>query len=383
MSEINVERWAWAEVNLTAYAHNIEYLKSLVAPAEVWAVVKANAYGHGAVTIAKSALHAGASGLCVALAGEVVELRNAGVQGPILVLSQQPYESLSALLRQSATHTVYSIDYVNELVKCATASGISQVPVHIKVDTGMNRVGVAPQFLMELVHHVQKLAPLIVLEGIYTHFANADEPEHPANNEQSRLFAESLHQMGNLTDSLKIHSCNSAAAITLQHERRSLVRVGISSYGMSPGPQLNDNCTELEPVMSLKARVSHVHVVQPGQGVSYGHRAITTEECVIATVPLGYADGVPRRLWSAGGEVLIGGKRFPIMGVITMDQLMVNCGPVGKCQVEVGDEVVLIGKQGSEVITAADWAEALGTIAYEVTCGIGARIERQYVEVPH
>ena len=362
MSEINVERWAWAEVNLTAYAHNIEYLKSLVAPAEVWAVVKANAYGHGAVTIAKSALHAGASGLCVALAGEVVELRNAGVQGPILVLSQQPYESLSALLQQSATHTVYSIDYVNELAKRATALGASQVPVHIKVDTGMNRVGVAPQLLMELVHHVQKLSPLIVLEGIYTHFANADEPEHPANNEQSRLFAESLRQLGHLTDNLKIHSCNSAAAITLQ---------------------LNDNCTELEPVMSLKARVSHVHVVQPGQGVSYGHRAITTEECVIATVPLGYADGVPRKLWSEGGQVLIGGKRFPIMGVITMDQLMVNCGPVGKCQVEVGDEVVLIGKQGSEVISAADWADALGTIAYEVTCGIGARIERQYVEVPH
>jgi alanine racemase len=321
--------------------------------------------------------------LCVALAGEVVELRNAGVQGPILVLSQQPYESLPALLQQSATHTVYSIDYVNELAKCATALGASQVPVHIKVDTGMNRVGVAPQFLMELVHHVQKLAPLIVLEGIYTHFANADEPEHPANNEQSHLFAESLRQMGNLTDSLKIHSCNSAAAITFPHERRSLVRVGISSYGMSPGPQLNDNCTELEPVMSLKARVSHVHVVQPGQGVSYGHRAITTEECVIATVPLGYADGVPRRLWSEGGEVLIGGKRFPIMGVITMDQLMVNCGPVGKCQVEVGDEVVLIGKQGSEVISTAEWADALGTIAYEVTCGIGARIERQYVEVHH
>ena len=153
MSEINVERWAWAEVNLTAYAHNIEYLKSLVAPAEVWAVVKANAYGHGAVPIAKSALHAGASGLCVALAGEVVELRNAGVQAPILVLSQQPYESLPALLQQSATHTVYSIDYVNELAKCATALGTSQVPVHIKIDTGMNRVGVAPQLLMELVHH--------------------------------------------------------------------------------------------------------------------------------------------------------------------------------------------------------------------------------------
>lgn len=383
MSEVNIERWAWAEVNLTAYAHNIEYLKSLVAPAEVWAVVKANAYGHGAVTIARSALHAGASGLCVALAGEVVELRNADIRAPILVLSQQPYESLPALLQQSATHTIYSIEYVDELAKHAMALGISQVPVHIKIDTGMHRVGVAPDLLTELVHHVQKYSPRIVLEGIYTHFANADEPEHPANNEQSRLFAESLRQLGDLTDSLKIHSCNSAAAITLPHERQSLVRVGISSYGLSPGPQLNDNCTELEPVMSLKARVSHVHVVQPGQGVSYGHRAITTEECVIATVPVGYADGVPRKLWSEGGQVLIGGRRFPIMGVITMDQLMVNCGPVDNCQVGVGDEVVLIGKQGSEVITAADWAEALGTIAYEVTCGIGARIERRYVEVHH
>lgn len=383
MSEVNIERWAWAEVNLTAYAHNIEYLKSLVAPAEVWAVVKANAYGHGAVTIARSALHAGASGLCVALAGEVVELRNADIRAPILVLSQQPYESLPALLQQSATHTVYSIEYVDELAKHAMALGISQVPVHIKIDTGMHRVGVAPDLLTDLVHHVQKYSPRIVLEGIYTHFANADEPEHPANNEQIRLFAESLRQLGDLTDSLKIHSCNSAAAITLPHERHSLVRVGISSYGLSPGPQLNGNCTELEPVMSLKARVSHVHVVQPGQGVSYGHRAITTEECVIATVPVGYADGVPRKLWSEGGQVLIGGRRFPIMGVITMDQLMVNCGPVDNCQVGVGDEVVLIGKQGSEVITAADWAEALGTIAYEVTCGIGARIERRYVEVHH
>ena len=383
MGVSNVKRWAWAEVNLSAYIHNIEHLKSLVAPAEVWAVVKANAYGHGAIAIAKSALVAGASGLCVALASEVAELRDAGVESPVLVLSQQPYDSLPLLLQQGATHTVYSIEYVNELVKHATALGISQVPVHIKVDTGMNRVGVSPQLLMELVHHVQELSPCIVLEGIYTHFANADEPEHPANNEQSRLFADSLNQLGHLSENLKIHSCNSAAAICFPQERRSLVRVGISSYGLSPGPELTDHCRELEPVMSLKARVSHVHVVQPGQGVSYGHRAITTEECVIATVPLGYADGVPRRLWSEGGEVLIGGKRFPIMGVITMDQLMVNCGPVGHCQVAVGDEVVLIGKQGSEVITATDWANALGTIAYEVTCGIGARIERQYVEAHH
>jgi len=383
MGVSNVKRWAWAEVNLTAYAHNIEYLKSLVSPAEVWAVVKANAYGHGSVAIAKSALTAGASGLCVALAREVAELRDAGVQAPILVLSQQPDESLPFLLQQAATHTVYSIEYVEELAKHATALGLSHVPVHIKVDTGMHRVGVAPLSLMELVHHVQKLSPRIVLEGIYTHFANADEPEHPANNEQSRLFAESLHELGDLADNLTIHSCNSAAAMRFPLERRSLVRVGIASYGLSPGPELNNDCRELEPVMELKARVSHVHVVQPGQGVSYGHRAVTTEECVIATIPLGYADGVPRNLWNVGGEVLIGGRRFPIMGVVTMDQLMVNCGPVGHCQVAVGDEVVLIGKQGSEVITATNWADALGTIAYEVTCGIGARIERQYVEVHH
>ena len=383
MSESNVKRWAWAEVNLAAYANNIQSLKTLVAPSEVWAVVKANAYGHGAVPIAKSALTAGASGLCVALSGEVVELRNAGVQAPILVLSQQPFESLPILLQHAATHTVYSIEYVDELVKHAMALGVSQVPVHIKIDTGMHRVGVAPELLMELVHHVQELSPCISLEGIYTHFANADEPEHPANNEQSRIFAESLNQLGHLSESLKIHSCNSAAAIRFPHERHSLVRVGISSYGLSPGPELTDDCRDLEPVMSLKARVSHVHVVQPGQGVSYGHRAIAKEECVVATIPIGYADGVPRKLWSEGGEVLIGGRRFPIMGVITMDQLMVNCGPVGVCQVAVGDEVVLIGKQGSEVITATDWAHALGTIAYEVTCGIGARIERQYVEVPH
>jgi alanine racemase len=383
MGVSNVKRWAWAEVNLAAYAHNIEHLKSLVAPAEVWAVVKANAYGHGAVPISQVALQAGASGLCVALASELVELRNAGVQAPLLVLSQQPYDSLPTLLQLSATHTVYSIEYVDELVRHATALGVSQVPIHIKIDTGMHRVGVAPEFLMDLVRHVQERAPHIVLAGIYTHFANADVPHHPSNEEQSRLFAESLKQLGQLAQDLAIHSCNSAAAITLPHERRSLVRVGISSYGLSPGPEIAADCRGLEPVMSLKARVSHVHVVQPGQGVSYGHRAIAEQECVVATIPLGYADGVPRRLWNEGGEVLIGGRRFPMMGVITMDQLMVNCGPVGQSQVAIGDEVVLIGKQGSEVITASDWANALGTIAYEVTCGIGARIERQYVEVHH
>lgn len=388
----NSERWAWADIDLQAYRDNINVLRELSAPSAVWAVVKANAYGHGAVPISRAAIEAGVSGLCVATTAEGVELRDAGIAAPILIFGQQPPNEIDALIRHNISPTVYDEAYVDALVESAQKSGISSVGVHVKVDTGMHRVGVAPQRVESLLAHIAAQSPTIVLAGIYTHFATADDPGHGATSKQRAIFArvlegDVLESAISKNKSVAVHAVNSAGAFTMPSERRSLIRSGIATYGIEPGPLVASYCTQLRPVLSLKARVSHVQVVEAGEGISYGQRHVFATRSIVATIPIGYADGVPRRLWSEGGCVLIGGVRRPIVGVVTMDQLMVDCGPASDgapaTQVSVGDEVVLIGTQGSEQIRAEDWAAALGTIAYEITCGIGERVPRRYGGTPH
>ena len=395
VSATNSERWAWADIDLQAYRHNIGVLREVSAPSAVWAVVKANAYGHGAVRISHAAIEAGVSGLCVATTAEGIELRDAGIAAPILVFGQQPPNEIDALIRHNISPTVYDEGYVDALVESAQKSGITNVAVHVKVDTGMHRVGVSPECVESLLAHIVAKSPTVVLEGIYTHFATADDPSHSAANKQRAIFAKVLESKvleskvlkGVSEKSIAVHAVNSAGALTMPSERRSFVRSGIATYGIEPGPLVASYCTQLRPVLSLKARVSHVQVVEAGEGISYGQRHVFTERSIVATIPIGYADGVPRRLWSEGGYVLIGGVRRPIVGVVTMDQLMVDCGPASKGaqvpQVGVGDEVVLIGTQGTEHIRAEDWAAALGTIAYEITCGIGERVPRRYGDTHH
>lgn len=367
-------RWARAEIDLDAVAHNVGVLRAAVAPADVWAVVKANAYGHGAVPVARAALDGGATGLCVALVQEGIELRRGGVDAPVLVLTEQPPDTIPELVAHRLTPTVYSTEYADALAAHAS----SELAVHVKVDTGMQRAGADPADVTGLVAHVRNLAPRLALAGLFTHLACADEPDRSANDEQLDLLDRSLAALGASAPAL-VHAANSAAALALPRARRSFVRCGIAVYGISPGAGVDHLTGGLRPALQLVARVSHVKRVAAGSHVSYGWRHRFDHATTVATVPIGYADGVPRRLGTLpdrpGADVLIGGRRCPIVGVVTMDQLVVD---VGDAPVAVGDAVVLIGAQGGERIRAEDWAERLGTIGYEIVCGIGARVPRVF-----
>jgi len=372
-------RWAWADVDLSAIAHNVGVIRKRVAPAGVWAVVKADAYGHGAVPVARTALEAGAEGLCVALSEEGVELRTAGIEAPILVLSQQPPSELESLIESRLTPTVYTRRGIEELAFAVASRGDVACAVHLKVDTGMHRVGAQPPEVLELVQAIDK-EPLLQLGGVFTHLACGDEPSAPSNSVQLARFDDVLAQLRDHgVQPASVHAANSGAALALAAARRDFVRLGIAMYGIEPGAGVRDLTSDLRPVMSLRARVSHVKQVAAGESVSYGWRYAFQGRTTVATVPIGYADGVPRRLFGTGGEVLIAGKRQPIVGVVTMDQLMVDCG---EAPVEVGDEVVLIGTQegplGADEIRAEEWAVRLGTIGYEIVCGISRRIERRH-----
>lgn len=367
-------RWAWAEIDVDAIAHNVVVMREMAAPASVWAVVKGDGYGHGGVRVARAALAAGAEGLGVALVDEGVALRQAGIDAPILVLSEQPPEQATAIVSHRLTPTVYSVRYVDALV----AAGAAGVGVHLKVDTGMQRVGARPEDVPAVVRAIDDSEGAVTLAGVFTHLAVADEPSRGVSAEQLAAFDAVLREISDIHGEVPVvHAANSAAAMVEADARRSLVRLGIAMYGISPGPGVDDLARDLRPAMALKARVSFVKRVAAGSHVSYGWRHRFDRDTNVATLPLGYADGVPRRMGTLpdrpGADVLIGGRRCPIVGVVTMDQLMVD---VGDAAVAVGDEAVLIGRQGSETIRAEDWAERLGTIGYEVVCGVSARVPR-------
>lgn len=368
-------RWGWAEVHTGLIQHNVAIVAEQVAPAKVWAVVKANAYGHGAVPVAQAALQAGAQGLCVAIVDEGVALRRAGATCPILLLSEQPPEMAELVVGYNLTPTVTTTRGAAVL---ATAAAMADrtVAVHIKIDTGMHRMGVSPNEAVQLAKFVQSYDSLSI-EGVYTHFAVADDPSHPANTEQMSCFTDSLRALEDAgVNPPLVHAANSAAALANPDSRFSMVRLGIAMYGLRPGPGVADLCTGLIPAMSLKARVSAVRWVDAGEAVSYGLRTPLGKPSLIATVPLGYADGVPRRLGSTDICVLVNGVPRRIAGTVTMDQFMIDCEQ--DSSVTIGDEVVLIGRQGDARVSADDWADALGTIGYEIVCGIGPRVFRRY-----
>lgn len=368
-----MKRWAWVDISTSAIEQNVRTLVDTVAPAAVWAVVKANGYGHGSVATANAALAGGAQGLCVALVQEGLELRAAGIRDvPILVLSEQPGDEAPMAIAAGLTATVYSKRAVDELA----AAGARQHPVHIKVDTGMRRVGVRPAEAIELADYVAA-SPAVALEGVFTHLAVADEPTNGFTSEQLAQFNDVLAELATAGHQPRlVHAANSAAALTRPESRFGLVRAGIAIYGLAPSTEVAPLCTSLEPALTLRARVSFVKRVRAGEGVSYGLRSKLATDTNLATLPLGYADGVPRRLFQVGGEALIGGKRRSIVGVVTMDQLMVDCGDD---PIAVGDEAILIGSQGSERITVDDVAQQLGLLNYEVVTGLSPRLERRHL----
>jgi alanine racemase len=375
---MNGGRWAWAEIDLDALDHNVRLIREVVAPATVWAVVKADGYGHGAPAVAAQALRSGAAGLCVALAHEGIDLRRAGIEAPILVLSEQPPDQVGEMLAAGLTPTVYSTAYVDAIAAAVASGAAASCHVHVKVDTGMQRVGAQPVDAAALLAHVRALEPQVSSDAVYTHLACADDLASPANAAQLASFTQVLAELDDRgLRPARTHAANSAGALAHPASRFDMVRAGIAIYGISPGLGVDHLARELRPVLSLRARVSRDKRAAAGTHVSYGWRHRFDRATTVATVPIGYADGVPRRLGTlpdrSGSDVLIGGRRCPIVGVVTMDQLMVDVGDAG---VSVGDEVVLIGSQGEHLIRAEDWASRLVTIGYEIVCGISSRVPR-------
>jgi len=342
----------------------------------VWAVVKADGYGHGAAQVAQAAIVGGASGLCVALVQEGVRLREAGVDAPILILSEQPAAQAADIVLHGLIATITSHDGLTALNDAAGEAGV-KTAVHVKVDSGMHRAGVDPSSAVALVAAADG-ADHLTLAGVFTHFACADDPGHEANGRQLATFNAVIGEMrANGIDPGVIHAANSAATLALPSARFDMVRTGIVTYGLVPGSGVADLCGEFKPALSVKARVSAVRTINTGDAVSYGLRRPVTRPSVIATIPIGYADGVPRALWSTAQDVLVRGKRCPIAGTVTMDQLMVD---VTDCDgVQTGDVVTLIGSDNSETITVSEWSSSVGTIDYEIVCGISARMERRYL----
>jgi len=381
-------RPAWAEIDLAAVAHNAAVLARLAAPAELCAVVKAHGYGHGGPAVARAALAGGAQRLAVALVDEGVELRQHGVDAPVLLLSECGSDAIETALAYGLTPTLYTAEGIANFGAAARAAG-RRTAVHVKVDTGMHRVGVAPEDLPATAAAVVR-EPMLDLEGVWTHLpvADGETAEDRAYTEgQLGLFDRLVAALG--ADGIRppvLHAANTAGAVAFAQARHQMVRCGLGLYGYLPGEgvraafEAQAEGAQLRPAMSLKARVVAVRALEAGERPSYGRLRPLRARSLVATVPIGYADGVPRALFGAGYEVLIGGLRRPLAGMVTMDQIVVDCGDDDS--VQPGDEVVLLGRQGADAVTADDWAAMLGTISYEVVCGVGPRMPRVLVNPP-
>lgn len=364
-----------ATIDLAALRHNVAVLAEQAGTLQLWAVVKANAYGHGAVQCAQAALAAGAHGLCVALTQEAVELRTAGIDAPIMVLSEQPVSDAPILVAHRVVCVAYNEHYISALASAA-ATQAERTLVHLKIDTGMHRVGVTPAAAVaraQMIAHSKHL----VLDGVMTHLATADDPAHSATMQQVAAFTDAVRDVRTVVPDLQhVHVANSAATLRALGLDCTLVRAGIALYGLQPGAGVASLVAGLQPVMALRSRVLHVQRLAAGQGVSYGLRTVLDRDSTIATLPLGYADGIARRAWQTSARVLVGGRARRIVGVVTMDQMMVDCGDD---TVAVGDEAVIFGTQSQQSITVDDWAAALDTISYEVVCAISPRVPRDFV----
>ena len=375
---INLEetRPVWAEINLDNLAHNIkEVRKNTREDAKVTAVVKANGYGHGSTDIAKTFLENGADRLAVAILTEAIELRKAGIKAPILVLGYTPNTQFDKVLQYDLIQTVYSYEDAKILSKTASDMDKEAV-IHIKIDTGMSRIGFLPnEDAVEKILEINKLEN-INIEGMYTHFAKADETDKGHAKGQFEKYikvSDSLKEKG-LDIKIK-HVSNSAAIIDLEDYNLDMVRAGIMIYGFYPSDEVSKENIKLKPAMNLKARVSHVKTVPKGTGISYGQIFKTERESKIATLPIGYADGFTRLL-TGKAEVYVNGKRVKVVGKICMDQCMIDVTEIE--DIQVGDEVVIFGYGNEGYPSAEELAEKIGTINYEIVCMVGRRIPRVY-----
>jgi alanine racemase len=364
-------RPTWAEINLNNLAHNFYQIKKLVsAKTKIMVTVKADAYGHGLIPVSKKLVSCGVDALGVASIDEGIKLREARISIPILILGLILKKDIDPLFKFRLTPTVCDLDFARALNNKARNYG-SPKDIHIKVDTGMGRIGVLHEDAHELIKKIHKLK-YINIKGIFTHFAFADL-DRKFTSYQIDLFNRLIHKLNK--EGIRIplpHAANSIGIIDYKNSHFNMVRPGIVIYGLYPKENLKIN---LKAVLSLKTRVIYKKSVPKGYGISYGHAYITAKNTTILTLPIGYGDGYPRNL-SNQAPVLITGRRFKVAGRICMDQIMVDAGDFA---VKIGDEAVLIGSQGKNKITAEELAELSGTISYEIVCGLGSRIPRLYV----
>ncbi|MDD5510352.1 MAG: alanine racemase [Dehalococcoidales bacterium] len=361
----------WIEIDIDALVQNIQALRSqLRQGVKFMAVVKKNAYGHGAPEVCQHALEAGVDSLAVYSLEEALELREAGIDAPVLILGPVSSSAADIVVRQRLIATVIERELAHALSKAAKEQKIV-AEVHVIIDTGINRFGVsleeAPQFLS----YLGELTNLNVA-GLYTHFSSADETDHTPTRIQLEKFLDLARRFPHITT---LHAANSAATLQFPETHLNMVRVGISIYGFYPSNAVRKSVS-LRPVLSLKTRVIRLYSIKEGEGLSYGLTWVAPRDSLIALIPFGYGDGLPRLL-SNKGEVLIGGRRAPIRGVVCMDQSIIDV--TGIPDVRVGDEVTIIGRQGSEEITAGDIAELTGTIHHEVVTRLSGVLPRLYL----
>ena len=378
----------WAEVDLEAIAHNVRELRRITDPgADLMAVVKANAYGHGAVEVTRKALENGADSLGVARIEEGIELRKAGVKESVLIFGYTPPALASKLIGFDLTQTVWSYTTAQALSDIAVSSN-KQIKVHLKVDTGMGRLGLLPDChrppvteqnsMGNAVREAKSISLLagLELEGVYTHFASADSSDKTYAGKQFEIFLDFLNELRRAGINPPLcHAANSAAIIDLPETHLDMVRAGIAIYGLYPSNEVNKRRIVLKPAMTLKSKIVHLKKVPPGFKVSYGSTYQTPKPTTIASIPVGYADGF-NRLLSSRGHMLVRGRRAPIVGRVCMDQTMLDVGHIPGVNLE--DEVVIFGKQKDGSITVDEIAASLNTINYEIVSALTARIPISY-----
>lgn len=378
-------RRTWAEIDLDALSHNFQTVRAAANPqTEICCVVKADGYGHGAVRMAKELEMQGAGWFAVSNLEEALQLRQGGISRPVLVLGFTPAEEAAVLAREDISQCVYSGEYAQELSQYAQGAGI-RVKIHAKIDTGMGRLGFTFQDINrdEAAIGAVKTActlPGLLPEGIFTHFAVSDEGRagDSFTMRQFGCFKEMTEALGREGLRFSVRHCaNSAAVFDYPLSHMDMVRAGVVLYGLMPSQSLR-SAPNLRPVLSLRSVVSHVKTILPGATLSYGRTFTAQQEMRVATVPVGYADGYSRRLEQGGAQVLIQGRRCPVLGRICMDQLMADVSALG--EVPTGERVTLIGRDGAEEITAAELASWEGTINYEVVCALSKRVPRVYLK---
>ncbi|MGI2328895.1 alanine racemase [Planococcus sp. YIM B11945] len=357
-----------AVISLTAIEENLAAFKKRIGKSQVMAIVKADAYGHGIVEIARKAVGSGVNFLAVATPDEALVLTENKVKAEILVLGHAPGRFIPIAQRQGITLTAISLDWLAAATDHIQA-GLPELKVHLKVDTGMRRVGIQPDEIEQALELMRKHR--FSFEGIFTHFATADEEQNELFQSQVAAISQVVEQIGD--PSVMVHVSNSAAAIMHPELAFDAVRIGISMYGIAPSSHVEEHLPfSLSPALSLETEIIHVKQVKAGEAISYGATYRCLQDEWIATLPIGYADGLLRGL--QGQDVLVQGKRCPIVGRICMDQCMIRLPE----KMQAGEKVQLIGRQGNEQIRIEEWAEKLNTIAYEISVNLTKRVPRLY-----